>query len=570
MTLHDPAFAKRLRARVRPQWKAAIKKHGPVGPSAWSRRRNIGAGGCFFLAAMAVSAWLLKVRALEWSPRAVAAYLGVAFSLLAVMISGMVRLKISRPKELLTLLWWPASDELIGHWGWQALRRFRRGVFFSLLFLLGGLALVMGEAASWPSFLALLLTATLGTLAAAGVVVLPISGRGIIAAGALLAALVVMVIAPPSLMMLNLGAWLDQKADVLAWLHPGGWLVGFFRAALHPQGWRHEWLLIGPLLALAESTRYWGLRHCASVDSAALLELWQSSPVAPADAESPDETEDAAPTPDGAGESGERGEEAPETTAPEVPVLREQWRALVKPPAAEGRFQQWQRARLTPRERLLCEALGLAPAPWQRIVGWGWKFAAVVWGLAWLGRELHWTSGGLMMILIGLLLVTTMRMVAYAAAPGAGLVSVWMPIGYAEIRRLEWKRWWPIVALSTPWLVLATCAAGWLQDFPLGPSALAGLKLSLLNAALHPWFTICKYSAGSGDTVGKTWSSARILANIVLAILGLLAGLAGIMVPGWLGWLLIAVAAALTWRFYAVHRRQWDRRKFDVGPGAAG
>jgi hypothetical protein len=122
------------------------------------------------------------VRALEWSPRAVAAYLGVAFTLLAVMISGMVRLKISRPKELLTLLWWPASDELIGRWGWQALRRFRRGAFFPLLFLLGGLALVIGEAPSWPAFAALLLTATLGTLAAAGVVVLPISGRAMTAA----------------------------------------------------------------------------------------------------------------------------------------------------------------------------------------------------------------------------------------------------------------------------------------------------------------------------------------------------------------------------------------------------
>lgn len=568
MKLHDPAFEARLRARVRPHWKAAIKKHGPVGPSVWSRHRNVSGLSGFVLALMG-SGLLRNLVRHHWSPRAIAAYAGLACTLFCVMISGMVRAEIGRPKDLLTLLWWPAPDELIGRWGWQALQRFRRRAFFPLLFLLTALAFDLGESPEWPWLPALLLAAALGAIAAAGAVVLPLPRRAMQLAALLLVCMIALLIVQPLLLMQRLGAWFDQTADLLTWLHPGGWLIGVLRAALHPQSWSFEWLLIVPLLALAEGTRFWRRRFCAAVNSAALLEQIETTAVR--DVWAPEETppigmEDLAP----AASHAEEPADAAATPAPDRQALRDQWRAVLPPLSFEGRFQQWLRARLTAREVLLCEAMGLALPSWQQVTGWLWKFCAAAWALAWLGRALHWTDGGMLVAIVGVVLFTGTRIVIYATASPASVLSVWMPIGYAEIRRLEWKRGWPILLLMTPWLVLTSCAIGWLQDFSLAWSALVGLKLAVLAAGVHPWLVVCKYSATSGDTTGWRWSSARIFANFTLAGLATCGGLGGACLPGWRGWALIAVAIAATWRLYAVHRRQWDRRRFDVGPGAAG
>jgi hypothetical protein len=557
--LYDPDFEARLRARVRPAWKAALKKHGSVGPGFWTRHRSLSSALGAFVILIIAANLLEKLVTLRWSPRAIAAYAGVACTAFCVMISGVVRMKIARPKDLPTLLWWPASEELIGLWGWQAIRRFRWGAFFPLLLLLTALGDAAGATPTWSSLPALLLTATLGVIGAAGVVLLPISGRAMQLAGALLVAMLVLLIAQPYDRISSLGEWLDQKADVLVWLHPGGWLVGVFWAALHPQGWRREWLLVVPLLALAESTRYWRRRHCAAVNSAALLEHLQT--LAAAEVPAPETVK-----PHAMDDVPPKGE--PPAITPDAEALRDAWRAVLPPLAFEGRVQRWLLARLNARERLLCEALGVALPSWQRISGWGWKLCALAWTLAWLGRALHWTSGG-MLTVIGLVLIfTASGMMGVSGVARASDYSVWMPVGYAEIRRLQWKRGAPILVLLSPWLVLAACPVGWLQDVSLWRSALAGLKLLILAASVHPWLVISQYSADSGDTKGWRWSSVRIFANIIAAALATIGGFVGACLPGWPGWVSMAVAVAATWRLYAVHRRYWDRRRFDVGLGA--
>ena len=234
---------------------------------------------------------------------------------------------------------------------------------------------------------------------------------------------------------------------------------------------------------------------------------------------------------------------------------------------------------LSGRERLLLDFMVLMPLKWT----WWWKFGLVVGagGLV-IGELLRPVRPDLFWLASGLggvgLLFTTLPLAnglsrAFTLCPVAGgsplpLVGC-LPISYAEVLWLDLK----ISAVRALTALPAALAFGvvmaWQLRVEAGPliGAVMAFKVILCVMALRPFMIAAQYSAGTNDSQLSRLRGWVMMAFAIAIGLSLVAFGAGALVASaWWSWLCLVAFALVSWSFYAVHRRCYDRMVFDLQP----